>query len=444
MASPRHRLVPWTGLLVALALPVVAYLVPTVTGWEVRTRAARSASPDEVPPLHGLWDPAWFGAGTLPALVLALLGVTHGARWAATLPWGRLLVASYAGAWGWLVSLALVDGTSGLSRTLGNPFEYLPTARAETDLGELMATYVDRIPIDAEDNWPTHVAGHPPGMVLFFSALVRLGLGGDLAAGVVVTLIAASIPAAVLTTLRRLGAETWSRGAAPFVVLTPAAVFLAVSADAVITAVTAWGVAALAVAATSDRRTRLVGWSVVAGTLLGLSVFLSYGMPLMGLLCLAVLAAARSWRPLPIAVVAATAVAVVFAVAGFAWWEAYPVLRERYYDGVASDRPYGYWVWANLGALAVSTGPLLGAGLAWWAARVRERVPLLLVGAGVLMVLAADLSGMSKAEVERIWLPFIPWLTVSLALLPPRWHRPGLALQVGSALLVQHLLYTVW
>ena len=60
------------------------------------------------------------------------------------------------------------------------------------------------------------------------------------------------------------------------------------------------------------------------------------------------------------------------------------------------------------------------------------------------MVLLATSSQMSRAEVERIWLPFVPWLTVSLALLPGAWRRCGLALQVVTALLVQHLLYTGW
>ncbi len=60
------------------------------------------------------------------------------------------------------------------------------------------------------------------------------------------------------------------------------------------------------------------------------------------------------------------------------------------------------------------------------------------------MIAAADLSGMSKAEVERIWLPFIPWITLSLGLLSTRWMRAALAVQLVSALLVQHLLYTSW
>ena len=32
---------------------------------------------------------------------------------------------------------------------------------------------------------------------------------------------------------------------------------------------------------------------------------------------------------------------------------------------------------------------------------------------------------MSKGEVERIWLPFVPWLLIACALLPERWRRPA-------------------
>ncbi|MGB5951447.1 MAG: hypothetical protein WBG57_02905, partial [Ornithinimicrobium sp.] len=73
-----------------------------------------------------------------------------------------------------------------------------------------------------------------------------------------------------------------------------------------------------------------------------------------------------------------------------------------------------------------------------------HRVVLLLVGAAVLIILAADLSRMSKSEVERIWLPFIPWLTLSLVLLPPKWRTPALAVQVLSALVLETLMYTSW
>ncbi len=64
--------------------------------------------------------------------------------------------------------------------------------------------------------------------------------------------------------------------------------------------------------------------------------------------------------------------------------------------------------------------------------------------AGAAMVAVADISRMSQAGVERIWLPFVPWLLVSCALLPQGWRRAGLVLQVGCALVAQHLLATGW
>jgi len=75
---------------------------------------------------------------------------------------------------------------------------------------------------------------------------------------------------------------------------------------------------------------------------------------------------------------------------------------------------------------------------------VTERVVVLLGCAAVVTLVVADLSRMSKAEVERMWRPISPWLLVGCALLPIRWQRPGLALQVGFALTVQHLLFTPW
>lgn len=430
---------PWIGLVAAMALVALAIAIPQLTGWDTATRRDDHA---QLPPLHGYWSPGW-GPGTAPAIVLALVAWLFAVEWAQRLPWRTLLLVSYAVGLGWLLSLALVDGPSGIDRVLGNPYEYLGAARDVHDVGALLDGFVERIPYAAEDNWPTHVAGHPPGALLFFVGLVRLGLGGDLAAGLVVTALAASTACAVLVALRALGAESTARRAAPFLVLTPAAVFMAVSADAMFAAVAAWGLATLALAATARSSGRAVAWSVVAGLLLGACVMLSYGLPLLGLLALAVLAAARSWRPLPIAAAAAGVVVGGFALAGFVWWDALAVLRDRYYDGVASERPAGYWWWGNLAALAISAGPIVAAGLAMLR-RGAERVVLLLGAAAVATIAVADASGMSKSEVERIWLPFVPWLTVTTALLPERWRRWGLAAQLVAALAVQHLVYTSW
>ena len=443
--AARTRLTPLIGVFVAIGLIGLAMAVPALTGWDVYVRS--------FPPLHAEWDPR-VGFGTLPALVVGGLAAWFSVDLARRLSWRRLLLATYGGGLAWLFSLALVDGRAGIGRILDTRYEYLRTARATTDLPATLREYVSRIPFDGlpddieNANWPPHVAGHPPGALSFFVLLARLGLGSGLAAGIVVTLIAASTAVAVLVTLRLLGAEMAARRAAPFLVFGPAAIWQAVSADAMFAAVAAWGIAALAAAATR----RSVPWAIVAGLLLGYCVMLSYGLPLLGVLAVAVLVVARTWRPLPWAVLGALAVVLSFAALGFLWWEALPVLRERYWDGAANHRPGAYWVWGNLAALVFSAGPLVGAGLAMLGVRNRDldlgadavRVVRWLAGAGVVMVLLADVSQMSKAEVERIWLPFVPWLLISCALLPERWRRVGVVVQVVFALVVQHLLFTGW
>jgi hypothetical protein len=443
-AGARQSRAPWVGLVITLMLVALATLVPRVFGWDV---AARSTPDHAVPPLHGMWDPKLLGPGTLPAVLIALAGWRWAIGWAERLSWRALLLWSYGVGLAWLLALAFVDGTDGISRVLGNSWEYLPTARDTHDVSAMLHEFVDRIPYSAApDNWPTHVAGHPPGALLVFIGLVKVGLGGSFAAGMVVTVLAATTAVAVLVTLQALGAEASARRAAPFLVLSPAAVFMAVSADALFGAFAAWGLAALAIAATRPRRAAAVAWSIVAGLLLGWCMLLSYGLPLLALLALAVLLAARSWLPLPVAVVSAGVVVLGFAALGFAWWEAYPVLNDRYWDGLAARRPAAYWLWGNLAALALSAGPLLGAGLARVASRSgrTDRVVTLLVGAAAAAIVLADASRMSKAEVERIWLPFVPWLLLSTALLPERWRRWGLGLQLLTALLVQQLLFTTW
>ena len=59
-------------------------------------------------------------------------------------------------------------------------------------------------------------------------------------------------------------------------------------------------------------------------------------------------------------------------------------------------------------------------------------------------IACADLSMLSKAEVERIWLPFTIWLTAAPALLPVRSHRLWLAVNAAGALLVNTVLVTHW
>lgn len=276
-----------------------------------------------------------------------------------------------------------------------------------------------------------------------------------------------SAVAAVLIALRALADEPTARRAAPFLALAPAAVWVGTSADGYFAAVAAWSSALLALAAT--RRTRPAAAALISGLLLGLTCYLSYGLTLITLIAAAVLLLARTVRPLPLLAAGAVAVAAVFTLAGFDWWEGYRLLVERYYQGAAAVRPYAYWIWGNLACTVLITGPATVAGLrhafAAAPAVVRQLRPrtlgatgrarpgalhrpadrlVVLVLAGLLALLVADLSGMSKAETERIWLPFAGWLLPVCALLPTARHRHWLTAQAALALAVNHLLYTGW
>ena len=146
------------------------------------------------------------------------------------------------------------------------------------------------------------------------------------------------------------------------------------------------------------------------------------------------------WRALGFAAAGAAAVVAAFTLAGFSWLDGYAKVRVIYAASIAAARPYSYFVWANLAAVAFAIGP---AGIAGLRRVVTRPVgPYLVVVAAVAAMLLADLSGMSKAEVERIWLPFAVWTCLACAELPrPRWW---LAAQAVLALLVNHLLLTVW
>jgi hypothetical protein len=175
--------------------------------------------------------------------------------------------------------------------------------------------------------------------------------------------------------------------------------------------------------------------------LLGFGIFLSYGLILMAPIALAVVWLTRGWRALGWAIGGALVVVGGFALAGFWWLDGYHLVLVRYGQSVATFRPYGYWVWANLACLVLVIGPGAVAGLRRTVRRSRISV---VVGAAALAVLVADLSGLSKAEVERIWLPVAVWLVAGVALLPERSRRGWLVSGAVLALLVNHLLLTNW
>jgi len=78
--------------------------------------------------------------------------------------------------------------------------------------------------------------------------------------------------------------------------------------------------------------------------------------------------------------------------------------------------------------------------------RLRDRASWLLVGGALAAVTAATLSGYSKGEVERIWLPFAVWLLVACgALAGTRTStRTWLAVQAAYTIVLTTALRTPW
>ena len=421
-----------TGLIIASAA--------TVARWpEARLRAA---------PLFGGWGVELdHGALSLiPVLGLAGLAVVHAPRLAERLPWRWLLLAAGAGTVAWCVALAVTAGSHRLSEPLEGGLEYLAVVDDISSPGDFLRTFGERV-----DGYPLHVTGHPPGMPLVFWALDAVGLGGSGWAAALVLAAAGVATAAVLVTVRSVAGEDAARRAAPFLAFAPAALWLGTSADAFFAGVGAVGCAL--VIAGSRRRHHLAG-----GVVLGAAAFLSYGLVLLGLVPLAVALWRRDLRPVVTAAVGALAVVAGFAALGFWWLDGLTITRGYYWAGVARNRDgLAFSLLVNPGALALATGPAVAAGLAtltqplrsvgWlWRSRTRNSqqngsgdvvAAGLLAGAALVAVTLANLSQLSRGEVERIWLPFTLFLLTATALLPRRHVRWFLAAQVALAVVVE-------
>ncbi|MFJ2590002.1 hypothetical protein [Streptomyces sp. NPDC087538] len=408
------------------------------------------------PPLLASWSPHT-GPGTPAAVAVAAAVIAYGPPLADRIRHRTLLPAAWAASLAWVFSLALIDGWGrGIAGRLTTKHEYLQAIDRFQDIGAALRGFDDHILIGSPDNWPTHVAGHPPGATLTFVLLDRIGLGGGSWAGSWCIVIGTSAVPAALIALRALTDERLARRAAPFLVLAPVAVWTGASADAYFAAVAAWSVAFLALAATRSGRLPMAA-AFASGLLFGLTCYLSYGLTLIAIVLLAVLVLTRNARPVPLFLAGALVVPVLCTLAGYDWWEGYRLLVERYHQGAGGIRPYSYWVWANLACTTIAAGLATVAGLRRAAAGAPGAVSalrsntthasqrlILLTLMALLALLAADLSGMSKAETERIWQPFILWLLPTAALLPTSTRRGWLTAQAVVALLVNHLLWTEW
>ncbi|HVX42370.1 MAG TPA: hypothetical protein VHC49_00695 [Mycobacteriales bacterium] len=362
------------------------------------------------------------------AFVIALPWFSQKAGW-------RTLLAGGAAAQAlWSVCLALTDGVhKGLIDRMTPKDEYLHDIHRFSGPIQLLRSFTDHIATPTgQDQWATHVGGHPPGALLTFWGLDRLGLsGGGWAAALCVAGGALSVPATLIT-IRAVHREATARAVAPFLITIPAVVWIAASADAWFLGVTSWGIALLAVA--TKRRSDIA--AVAGGVLLGYGLYLSYGLVLLAPLALVV---ARK-RALAVGTVGVLAVVGAFTAGGFWWFDGLSRASYRVHVGAAGDRPFHYFVIANLAALAIAVGPAALVGLR----RMHRDATAWLIGAAALGIAVADLSGLARGEVERIWLPFMPWILAATAYLPHGHRRAWLAGQLALGIVVQSMVVSLW
>lgn len=434
----RSEVAPWRT---ATALAVAVALVAAAVLWG---RALEPAGHLQVtaPPFQGHYRFApWSVVGAALFAVVAVLGLPLLAR---LLPWRLLLAVGAVASTVWAVLLSAWDGHLGLGSALARGGEYLPAvAGVGNDPSGWLSGFADGV---AHREFPTHVNGHPPLMVLVFWAWERIGASGSVWAGLLVIVVGASATAAIAVTLRELGSDRLARRALPFLVLAPSAITVATSADSFFLGAAAWSAAALAVGLTRRAWPALL----VAGVLVGALPYLSYGLVPFGAVLIAagVFAVRReghrgsrhAWRgPALALVVGLLVVPVAMTIAGFWWFDGLAATRTARALGHGDDRPYLYSLVADIAILTVLVGPATVVA----ALRRNQAVVMSLAGAALAGVLVLAVTGVVRLETERIWLPFAPWLLVLTSALTTR-TRTWLALNAATALVFGALVFDLW
>jgi hypothetical protein len=341
---------------------------------------------------------------------------------------------------GWALALQRADDKS-LTGPLTSRHDHLAGVADVTTPGEYLRTFTERLPA-----YPIHVRTHPPGAVLIGWELEDLGHPGPMPFLVVVLAAWGLGVAAVLMALRALaGAEAARRVALP-VALAPAAVWVATSADALFAGVSAVGLALVVVALARGPGIGADAVALVGGAVFGGALLLSYGAAPLALVPLAVAFHRQRIRPVLAAAAGGAAVLGGVAAAGFWWFDGLSAVRAAREAGLTSERPFSYFVIANLAVFVVACGPAVAVGASTVQPRVwQSSLWVLALGASVGLLIA-DLSGLSKAETERIWLPFVPWVLTVVATTEDRAisMRLLVAGQVVCAIAVQLVLRSAW
>jgi methylthioxylose transferase len=318
------------------------------------------------------------------------------------------------------------------ARSYEAPNEYLPA------LGALHwgpRWFLDRF-AETVPALPVHAAGHPPGLLLTLHAL---GISTPSAmAALCIGVGALSVPLAYPLACSLLD-ERRARVATLLLAFAPGALlFGATSADAVyltLGVLAAWplvagswrwraaGAAALATAS-------LFAWSLLAvGAWAALVALRREG--LRAALALAALCGAAL----------VGFYALLYALTGFDPLGTLQATGDVYRAGIASTRPYAYWLLGSPAAFLLA----LGLPILWYALRALAAGRTVAVAIFAVLVCAA-VMGFTKAETERIWLFFAPFVCIAAAAAPAKSIplRPVLAALAVQALAHELLFDTIW
>jgi methylthioxylose transferase len=423
------------GLAALALLAVCALWTGLGLGYEATGRVLGTASP----PFVAGWvpeveQPVWL---VLAAVAVGVL--VAGAPWLLRRAGSRAFAAA-------LLALATVlvlaanaakTGTEAWTATFDlatreGRNEYLAALGALSYGREL---FLDRF-AETVPSLPAHAAGHPPGLLLLID-LLALDTKARLSAVCLAAVVL--VPVVTWRLARAAGAgEERARLAALLACASPALLLYGgTSADALfalVGAVSAWLLVRGGRVALAGGAALLALGSVMAWSLLAIGAWAA-------LLVLVV----RGWRAaLVVAVACGVAVlALDGALAALYGYDPISTLRRTndiYRDSLASVRPYWFWSVGSPVAFLVTLGIPTAAAFA--VALVRRHPAALAIG-GVLLI--AAVLGFTKAEVERIWLMFVPLCAVAAALaLPDRAVRPVLAALGVQVLLTTSLLNTLW
>jgi hypothetical protein len=283
---------------------------------------------------------------------------------------------------------------------------------------------------------PVNVAGHPPGLLLFAYA-TTLTTPARFAA----LCIAAAAACAPLSYALGRGLGQEERTARTAGLLAAAApgllLFGTTSADAVYAAL---GVGAAALLVRPSWTARGAGAVVLAA-----AAFCSWALLAAGAFAVIVAWQRSGWRDgLRLAVVCALPFLVLNAWLAAAYgYDPIGTLRGTeavYRRSLAEVRPYWFWVLGSPIAWLVCAGLPLSGG---WLVAARRRDPGAVALAAVVAI--ASVLAFTKAETERIWLPFVPLACVAAATaVPPRRLRLILLALAAQTLATQLLFETVW